>query len=50
MDKYAMTPELCAEGLARVARATEMGWLFTQGIYRAFVTPEARSASTTGMA
>ncbi len=40
VDKYARTPELQAECLARVARATEMRWLFTDGIYRTFVTGE----------
>ncbi len=44
VDKYATTPELGAECLARVARATEMRWLFTDGIYRTFVSGEAPSA------
>ncbi len=45
VDKYAATPELRAECLARVARATEMRWLFTDGIYRTFVTGETPAAA-----
>jgi pyrroloquinoline-quinone synthase len=37
VSRYAVTAELRAECLARVARATEMRWLFTDGIYRTFV-------------
>jgi pyrroloquinoline-quinone synthase len=40
VSKYATTAELQAECLARVARATEMRWLFTDGIYRTFVVAE----------
>ncbi len=40
--KYAQTPELQAECLARVARATEMRWLFTDGIYQACVAAATR--------
>lgn len=34
ISKHATSPELRAACLARVARATEMRWLFTDGIYR----------------
>jgi pyrroloquinoline-quinone synthase len=37
VSKYANTPDLRSECLARVARATEMRWLFTDGIYQKFV-------------
>lgn len=37
VSKYADSPELRSQCLARVARATEMRWLFTDGIYQAFV-------------
>ena len=37
VDKFATTDELRRECLARVARATEMRWLFTDGVYRSFV-------------
>ena len=37
VDKYARAPEVQKECLARVGRATEMRWLFTDGIYRTFV-------------
>jgi len=40
VSRHASTPELRLECLARVARATEMRWLFTDGIYRTFVTDE----------
>ncbi len=50
VDKYAATPELRAECLARVARATEMRWMFTDGIYRTFVTGEAAPAPAPGAA
>ena len=45
VDKYARSPEIQAECLARVARATEMRWLFTDGIYRTFVTGELPTPS-----
>jgi pyrroloquinoline-quinone synthase len=38
VSKHATTPELQSECLARVARATDMRWLFTDGIYWAFVS------------
>jgi pyrroloquinoline-quinone synthase len=37
ISKHATSSELRAECIARVARATDMRWLFTDGIYRAFV-------------
>jgi hypothetical protein len=37
--------ELRSECLARVARATEMRWLFTDGIYRAFVVGEGAASA-----
>jgi pyrroloquinoline-quinone synthase len=37
VDKYARAPEVQKECLTRVGRATEMRWLFTDGIYRTFV-------------
>jgi pyrroloquinoline-quinone synthase len=48
--KYATTPDLRAECLARVARATEMRWLFTDGIYRTFVSGEASAPAERGAA
>lgn len=35
VDKHAQTPDLQVACVARVARATEMRWLFTDGIQRA---------------
>ena len=43
--KYAATPELQGECLARVTRATEMRWLFTDGIYHAFVAADRSSSN-----
>ena len=40
VSKFAASPELHAECLTRVARATEMRWLFTDRIYRTFVSGE----------
>jgi pyrroloquinoline-quinone synthase len=37
VDRYARTSEVQKECLMRVGRATEMRWLFTDGIYRTFV-------------
>jgi len=44
VSRHADTIELQAECLVRVARATEMRWLFTDGIYRTFVAGEYESA------
>ncbi|MBV8771681.1 MAG: iron-containing redox enzyme family protein [Deltaproteobacteria bacterium] len=37
VSRYANNPELRSQCLARVARATEMRWLFTDGINQAFI-------------
>jgi pyrroloquinoline-quinone synthase len=43
VSKHASTPELRSECLARVTRATEMRWLYTDGIYHALVASTATS-------
>jgi pyrroloquinoline quinone (PQQ) biosynthesis protein C len=46
VSKHASTAELRSECLACVARETEMRWLFTDGIYQAFVTGAEANTQT----